>query len=158
MVACYRNRTTCKWHAYDTLTAPASFLNNSISVLNYDIHVVNGHPNNSAAHPLTYEFSFDRQNLLEMYLIFLLVYMILLPMQIYAVRLQKHPVTKLFTLSLLSEFVSLALISAHLIKYALNGVGLPNVQTSGDILDIFSRVSKFLINCLNYRSNCLNKP
>ncbi|XP_037813876.1 integral membrane protein GPR180 [Lucilia sericata] len=145
MVACYRNRTTCKWHAYDTLTAPASFLNNSISEIHYDIHVVNGHPNNSAAHPLTYEFSFDRQNLLEMYLIFFLVYMILLPMQIYAVRLQKHPVTKLFTLSLLSEFVSLALISAHLIKFAMNGKGLPNVQTSGDILDIFSRTTFMLI-------------
>ncbi|XP_073812098.1 transmembrane protein 145 [Musca autumnalis] len=145
LVACYRNRTTCQWHAYDTLTAPASFLNNSISVLQYDIHVVNGHPNNSAAHPLTYEFSFDQQNLLEMYLIFLLVYIVLLPMQIYAVRLQKHPVTKLFTISLLSEFVSLVLITAHLIKYASNGMGLPNLQTSGDILDIFSRTTFMLI-------------
>lgn len=145
LVACYRNRTTCQWHAYDTLTAPASFLNNSISELHYDIYVVNGHPNNSAAHPLTYEFSFDQQNLLEMYLIFLLVYIILLPMQIYAVRLQKHPVTKLFTISLLSEFVSLVLITAHLIKFASNGQGLPNLQTSGDILDIFSRVSLELI-------------
>uniref|UniRef100_A0A1A9UF76 GPR180/TMEM145 transmembrane domain-containing protein n=1 Tax=Glossina austeni TaxID=7395 RepID=A0A1A9UF76_GLOAU len=145
MVACYRNRSTCQWHAYDTLTAPAAFLNNTIHELHYDIHVVNGHPNNSAAHPLTYEFSFDQQNLLEMYLIFLLVYMVLLPMQIYAVRLQKHPVTRLFTLSLLSEFVSLALITAHLIKFAVNGVGLPNMQTSGDILDIFSRTTFMLI-------------
>ncbi|XP_013101477.1 integral membrane protein GPR180 [Stomoxys calcitrans] len=145
LVACYRNRTTCQWHSYDSLTAPASFLNNSISELHYDIHVVNGHPNNSAAHPLTYEFSFDQQNLLEMYLIFLLVYIILLPMQIYAVRLQKHPVTKLFTLSLLSEFVSLVLITIHLIKFASNGKGQPNLQTSGDILDIFSRTTFMLI-------------
>lgn len=132
LTACYRNRTTCKWQAYDHLK--------SHNELTYDIYVVNTHPNNSAAHPLTFQFSFDQQNLLEMYMIFLLVYMVLLPVQIYAVRLQKHPVTRLFTLSLASEFISLAFITAHLIKFAINGVGMPNMQTAGDILDIFSRV------------------
>ncbi|XP_011180193.1 integral membrane protein GPR180 [Zeugodacus cucurbitae] len=137
LTACYRNRTTCKWQAYDHLK--------SHNELNYDIYVVNTHPNNSAAHPLTFQFSFDQQNLLEMYMIFLLVYMVLLPVQIYAVRLQKHPVTRLFTLSLASEFVSLAFITVHLIKFALNGVGMPNMQTAGDILDIFSRTTFMLI-------------
>ncbi|XP_018798933.1 PREDICTED: integral membrane protein GPR180 [Bactrocera latifrons] len=137
LTSCYRNRTTCKWQAYDHLKSHYE--------LNYDIYVVNTHPNNSAAHPLTFQFSFDQQNLLEMYMIFLLVYMVLLPVQIYAVRLQKHPVTRLFTLSLASEFVSLAFITAHLIKFAINGVGMPNMQTAGDILDIFSRTTFMLI-------------
>ncbi|XP_004520306.1 integral membrane protein GPR180 [Ceratitis capitata] len=137
LTACYRNRTTCKWQAYDHLK--------SSHELAYDIYVVNTHPNNSAAHPLSFQFSFDQQNLLEMYMIFLLVYLVLLPVQIYAVRLQKHPVTRLFTLSLASEFVSLAFITAHLIKFALNGVGMPNMQTAGDILDIFSRTTFMLI-------------
>nr|XP_014085793.1 integral membrane protein GPR180 [Bactrocera oleae] len=137
LTACYRNRTTCKWQAYDHLK--------SHNELTYDIYVVNTHPNNSAAHPLTFQFSFDQQNLLEMYMIFLLVYMVLLPVQIYAVRLQKHPVTRLFTLSLASEFISLAFITAHLIKFAINGVGMPNMQTAGDILDIFSRTTFMLI-------------
>lgn len=135
MVACYRDRTTCQWHS------PAISSNDTGHDVHYDIHVVNGHPNASGGHPLSYEFSFDQQNILEMYLIFLLVYIILLPMQIYAVRIQKHPVTRLFTISLLSEFVSLTFITTHLIKFAINGVGMPNLQTSGDILDIFSRVS-----------------
>ncbi|XP_011198444.2 integral membrane protein GPR180 [Bactrocera dorsalis] len=137
LTSCYHNRTACKWQAYDHLK--------SHNELNYDIYVVNTHPNNSAAHPLTFQFSFDQQNLLEMYMIFLLVYMVLLPVQIYAVRLQKHPVTRLFTLSLASEFVSLAFITAHLIKFAINGVGMPNMQTAGDILDIFSRTTFMLI-------------
>lgn len=93
-------------------------------------------------------------------MIFLLVYLVLLPMQIYAVRLQKHPVTRLFTLSLASEFVSLVFIAAHLVKFAVNGVGMPNMQTAGDILDIFSRVSDIIVyfnisylltNCSYYR-------
>lgn len=136
MVSCYRDRVTCQWHSPPPLTNDTGY------DIQYDIHVVNGHPNSSSTHPLSYEFSFDQQNILEMYLIFLLVYIILLPMQIYAVRLQKHPVTRLFTVSLLSEFISLTLITTHLIKFAVNGIGIPNLQTSGDILDIFSRVSE----------------
>ncbi|XP_016947783.1 uncharacterized protein LOC108023051 [Drosophila biarmipes] len=145
LVACYQNQSTCQWHAHESLPRLSKLSSNLLNTLHYDIHLVNLHPNNSAAHPLTYQYSYDQQNLLEMYLVFLLVYIVLLPMQIYAVRRQKHPVTKLFTLSLLSEFVSLALITAHLIHYAANGVGEPRLQAAGDVLDILSRTTFMLI-------------
>ncbi|XP_030375531.1 uncharacterized protein LOC115624824 [Scaptodrosophila lebanonensis] len=145
LAACYLNRSTCQWHAYENFPRRNGSSRRLSARLHYDIHLVNGHPNNSAVHPLTFQYSYDQQNLLEMYLIFLLVYIVLLPMQIYAVRLQKHPVTKLFTLSLLSEFVSLALITAHLIHFAANGVGEPNMQAAGDVLDILSRTTFMLI-------------
>lgn len=61
-------------------------------------------------------------------------------MQIYAVRIQKHPVTKLFTLSLILEFVSLVFILSYYIRYAASGVGNETIKTTGDILDILSRV------------------
>lgn len=76
-----------------------------------------------------------------MNLIFFFVYVVLVPSQLYAVRIQKHPVTKLFTLSLVLEMVSVALILWHLIGFAVGGVGNDTVKTMGDILDIFSRVS-----------------
>ncbi|KAH8358140.1 hypothetical protein KR084_005517, partial [Drosophila pseudotakahashii] len=145
LVACYQNHSTCQWHAHENLPRLSNLSSNLFNTLHYDIHLVNLHPNNSAAHPLTYQYSYDQQNLLEMYLVFMLVYIVLLPMQIYAVRRQKHPVTKLFTLSLLSEFVSLALITAHLIRYAANGVGEPRLQAAGDVLDILSRTTFMLI-------------
>ncbi|XP_034652220.1 uncharacterized protein LOC117891124 [Drosophila subobscura] len=145
LVACYQNQSTCQWHAHESLPRLSNRSSGLLHRLHYDIHLVNVHPNNSAAHPLTFQYSYDQQNLLEMYLIFLLVYIVLLPMQIYAVRRQKHPVTKLFTLSLLSEFVSLALITAHLIHYAANGVGQPRLQAAGDVLDILSRTTFMLI-------------
>lgn len=145
LVACYRNRTTCQWHSHESLARQPNSTSTILSTLQYDINLVNVHPNNFAAHPLSFQFSYDQQNLLEMYFIFMLVYIVLLPMQIYAVRRQKHPVTKLFTLSLLSEFVSLALITAHLLRYAANGVGEPNMQTAGDVLDILSRSTFMLI-------------
>lgn len=65
----------------------------------------------------------------------------LVPLQLYAVRIQKHPVTKLFTLSLILEFVSLCMILGYMVRYAISGVGNETMKTSGDIFDILSRVS-----------------
>lgn len=138
MVACYHNTTTCEWHHY-----PSSIPYE----INYDIWLVNGNPNNSAFNTLTYQFSFDRQNTLELYLIFWLCYMVLVPLQCHAVKTQKHPVTKLFTASLLLDFIALCFILIHTLKYALDGEGYPKLAMTGDIFDILSRVSmNFLLN------------
>lgn len=56
-------------------------------------------------------------------------------------RSQKHPITRLFTCSLLLEFIGLCLIVVHVVKFAFDGVGFVNLQIAGDILDILSRVS-----------------
>lgn len=161
LVACYRNTTTCTWHHFDAkrfrraAAAKAVANKSAINTANgqhrllngdsdyefyYDIHLVNGNPNQSSSNPLTFQFSFDQQNILEMNLIFLTVYLILVPMQIYAVRIQKHPVTKLFTLSLILEFVSLVFMLSYYIRYTVSGIGNDTVKTTGDILDILSRV------------------
>lgn len=150
MVACYHNTTTCTWHHYDP-KVPYE--------IDYDIWVVNGNPNNSVFS--TYQFSFDRQNTLELYFVFWLCYMILVPLQCHAVRIQKHPVTRynflkylignanklfffsfrLFTASLLFDFIALSYNLVHTLKFALNGEGYPKVQMTGDICDILSRVN-----------------
>lgn len=79
---------------------------------------------------------------MELYLLFFLCYIILVPLQLYAVRLQKHPVTRLFTASLLLEFVAICLILIHVLKFALDGVGYEQLEVAGDIFDILSRVRK----------------
>ncbi|XP_052888641.1 integral membrane protein GPR180 [Anopheles moucheti] len=143
MVACYQNVSTCQWHHYDYRkyhVEPPS--------IDFDITLVNGNPNRqtlSFFNPLLFHFSFDRQNTLEMYLIFFVVYLLMVPLQIYAVRLQKHPVTRLFTVSLVLEFVSVCLLLTHTIRYAMNGVGNEKLAIMGDIFDIFSRTSFMLI-------------
>lgn len=146
LVACYRNITTCTWHHYDSnkfhsTSNSTSTTNEATYEINYDIYLVNGNPNQSSSNPLTFQFSFDQQNILEMNLIFFSVYLMLVPMQIYAVRIQKHPVTKLFTMSLILEFVSLIFILSYYVRYALAGIGNELFKTTGDILDIFSRVN-----------------
>lgn len=162
LVACYRNSTTCTWQYFDAkkfraLSNESSAFNKSSNSglnhrashstinddyeISYDIRLVNGNPNQSTSNPLTFQFSFDQQNILEMNLIFLIVYLILVPAQIYAVRIQKHPVTKLFTLSLILEFISLVFMLSYYIRFTVGGVGNDTVKTTGDILDILSRVS-----------------
>ncbi|KAF7272852.1 transmembrane protein 145 [Rhynchophorus ferrugineus] len=134
MVACYHNTTTCEWHYYDPHTP---------FEINYDIWLVNGNPNNSAFS--TYQFSFDRQNTLELYIVFWLCYMVLVPLQCHAVRIQRHPVTRLFTASLLLDFLALCFNLIHTMKFALDGEGYPKIQMTGDILDILSRTSFMLL-------------
>lgn len=160
LVACYRNTTSCTWHYFDATKFRADDASKAADTkgnqpqqphrangngdsdyeLYYDIQLVNGNPNQSSSNPLTYHFSFDQQNILEMNLIFLTVYLILVPMQIYAVTIQKHPVTKLFTLSLILEFVSLVFMLIYYVQYTVGGTGNENIKTTGDILDILSRV------------------
>lgn len=137
LVSCYRNTTTCEWHHFD----PARFNMASVPDIEYDFRMVNGNPNQSAFIPLAFQFSYDQQYTFEMYLVFILVYTVLIPLQVYAMRRQRHPVTRLFTASIVMEFVSLCLILVHMIKFAMHGEGNEDLRFIGDIFDIFSRVS-----------------
>lgn len=80
------------------------------------------------------------QNTVELYLVFFGIYLILVPLQIYAVSRQQHPVTRLFTASLVLEFLSLAFNLVDVLKFTIDGVGYPKLEITGDILDILSRV------------------
>ncbi|XP_073995193.1 integral membrane protein GPR180 isoform X2 [Rhodnius prolixus] len=134
LVSCYRSNTTCEWHhmPYDI-------------EVEYDIWLVNGNPNTSGYNPLVYQFSFDRQNTVELYLLFFTLYFILVPLQLYAVVRQRHPVTRLFTASLLLEFCGLIFNLIDVIKFTIDGIGYPDLAVVGDILDILSRTTFMLL-------------
>ncbi|PZC83687.1 transmembrane protein 145 [Helicoverpa armigera] len=146
MVSCYLDEVTCTWHHYTGAPSKDNkTLTNIPQIINYDFWLVNGSPNLSFYNTLLYQFSFDRQNTLELYLVFWLCYIILLPVQIYAVRTQKHPVTKLFTFSLVLEFIALCFNVLHTVKFAVDGVGFAGLAAAGDVLDIMSRTLFMLL-------------
>lgn len=60
-------------------------------------------------------------------------------------RTQKHPVTKLFTFSLVLEFIALCFNVLHTVKFAVDGVGFAGLAAAGDVLDIMSRVSYYIL-------------
>lgn len=82
------------------------------------------------------------QDTVELYLVFFLCYVVLVPLQLYAALQQRHPVTRLFTVSLLMEFIGLVFNLFHVLKFAIDGVGFEQVAVAGDVFDILSRVSK----------------
>lgn len=138
LVSCYRNQTTCEWQHYDGHPRK----------LNYHMELVNGNPlkeQSSFYSPFVYHFSYDQQNILEQFLIFFAIYIFLVPLQIHGSLKQSHPVTKLFTMSIILEFVSICFILIHLIGFASNGEGNQGLKVTGDIFDILSRTSFMLI-------------
>lgn len=80
------------------------------------------------------------QDTVEFYLLFFVIYALLVPVQLYAVTHQRHPVTRLFTTSLLLEFLGITLNLLNSFKFALDGIGYPRLAIIGDVLDILSRV------------------
>ncbi|XP_074102727.1 uncharacterized protein LOC141529879 isoform X2 [Cotesia typhae] len=73
------------------------------------------------------------------------VWLVNVPLQLYAVRLQRHPVTRLFTVSLLLEFIAICLILIHVLKFAFDGIGYEKLEVAGDIFDILSRATFMLL-------------
>ena len=136
LVACYRNLTTCEWQHYD---GPSRRLD-------YQMELVNGNPlKESFYSPFIYHFSYDQQNIIEQCLIFFAIYIFLVPIQIHGSQKQSHPVTKLFTMSIVLEFISICLILIHLLRFASNGKGIQELRVTGEIFDILSRTSFMLI-------------
>ena len=81
------------------------------------------------------------QDLLKVYLLLLAFYTVLTPVQFSAAVKQKHPITRLLTAALTSEYVALLLTSVHYGLFALNGEGISAFNTLGDVMEIFAQVN-----------------
>lgn len=74
------------------------------------------------------------------YLVLLLIFTILVPLQTYANTRQRHPITRLLTFGLATEFVALLATNVHHSIFSFNGLGIPWLATIGEIGQIFSQV------------------
>ncbi|ODM91327.1 Transmembrane protein [Orchesella cincta] len=134
LVPCYRDPWTCEWR-YTKNSTP----------IDYDVWLVNGNPYTKNQNPLEYQFSFDRQDTVEIYLVFFLCYLVLVPLQIHAVLRQRHIVPKLFTASVALELAAVTSNVIHVLKFALDGEGHPGLAAFGDVMDIIARAIFMLI-------------
>ncbi|CAG7725104.1 unnamed protein product [Allacma fusca] len=134
LVACYRDPKTCKWKHSRNYTA-----------VQYDIWLVNGNPYTKAQNPLEYQFSFDRQDTVEIYLVFFVCYLVLVPLQVHAVLRQRHILPRLFTGSIALELTAVLSNVIHNLTFCLDGVGHPSLAVFGDISDILARAIFMLI-------------
>ena len=106
----------------------------------YFIHfrLVNGNPNIGNKNIFRYQFSSDQQDLLPVYVGLLIVYTILTPLQVYAAKIQNHPIAILLAAGLSTQFVALLLINFHFCLFAANGQGVVIFKVLGEVLEIIS--------------------
>ncbi|CAL4107819.1 unnamed protein product [Meganyctiphanes norvegica] len=133
LVACVRN-STCGW---EHQKIPAQ--------IKYSLHVVNGNPDTAKNNVFEYQFSFDKQDTTEIYLVCVTVYgCMLVPLQVYASCRQLHPISRLFTATLVVQLLGLLFDTIHLLVYSFDGQGSEGLNITGDLLNILAQ-SLFMI-------------
>ncbi len=141
LAACTNNGTsvpTCNWvHSSDV-----SFT--------YSMHLVNEDPDTTSdPNPFIYEFPYDLQSLLLIFITFSSCYYALLAFHaLLNTRLcmdrsyGMHRLVKIFTLSLVLEAVHVSFVVIHLAVYASNGVGVEVMKYVGEVAN---QVSDWLL-------------
>ena len=76
--------------------------------------------------------------MLQVYVALLIVYTILTPLQVYAAKIQNHPIARLLAAGLSTQFVALLLINFHFCLFAANGKGVYLFKILGEVLEIIS--------------------
>ncbi len=137
IVACTNNETSqpsCNWA--DT----------SDVMFTYDMHLVNQDPDLvKTPNPFLYQFPYDMQSLLLIFLAFASCYYTLLVFHsLMNTRLcvdktyRMHRLVKLFTFSLFFELVHVSLVMIHLSVYASDGVGVEALKYLGEVANLLS--------------------
>lgn len=129
MVACYRNTTknNCSWvRSTENID------------IDYDIWLVNGDPGSKHQNPFEHQFSFEDHDLVESYAVFFVLYIILIPIWLYAYIKQKHTITKILTASMCFEFIGIVFNLLHWIIFSFNGIGFYVISVIGNAVDVVS--------------------
>lgn len=128
LVACIRN-ASCGWeHVRQPL------------VMEYDLNIVNGKPGAANHNLFEYQFSFDKKDTVEIYLVCVVFYgCVLVPLQVYAACRQIHPITRLFTATLIVQLAGLLFDTLHLLVFSFNGEGNECVNIVGDLFNILAQ-------------------
>ncbi|GAB6024907.1 hypothetical protein CHUAL_010013 [Chamberlinius hualienensis] len=137
MVACRRTEplTNCTWVHDPDLDI----------VIDYDIWLVNGNPYKKDQNQFEYQFSFEKQNVIEIYIVFLMLNLGLIILQVYAGTQQKHPIILLLSGTILLALFGNIFHLIHYLKFSNDGEGIEGVGVVGDICDILSECMFVLI-------------
>ncbi|XP_076305830.1 transmembrane protein 145-like [Tachypleus tridentatus] len=149
LVACHRTPNVCEWR---------ESTQDSRAAIEYDVWLVNGNPFISNRNPLEYQFSFDQQDITEMNMGFFTLYLILVPLQVYAVVRQHHHLTRLFTASLVLQMLSLFSTLIHMIKFAFDGMGIEALSVAGEVVRLFAQSLFMLLLLLIAKGWAITRP
>ena len=128
LVACSLGGKSCKW----------SFQQKEM-LIKYDLWFVNGDPKQWKTNLFEHQFSVEQFDLFEIHLAFLILYLLLLPLQCYAVYTRRHTVAWLLLVCMLIELLALIWSFVHYSRFAADGVGCEWCLQLGKFLDLISQ-------------------
>ncbi|CAF1065059.1 unnamed protein product [Brachionus calyciflorus] len=150
LVACVRDN--CKWKDLASMDGTSQPLNKSIQeddspsyTIAYDIWLVNGNPNSEKKSFLEHQFTYELQDITEIYMCSFFIYFFILPFIVH--RLKKHfhyLYLKLFiyvSVELTSRFLSII----HTLVYSFDGHGVIFLQFLSDLLEVVASSILILI-------------
>ena len=135
LIACTRNATlNCDWAPSEDVT------------FTYDMRIVNQDPDiTPTPNPYIYEFPYELQGVLIVYMVFAMCYVVLVAFQIVintrlctSVGYIVHRLVKIFTLSLVLELIHVVLILIHYSVFAHDGVGVVALKYLGEMSAVVS--------------------
>lgn len=152
MVSCYHgsssNGSDCFW-SYDS---------DQQLTIDYDIWLVNGHPDHKDANPFEHQFSFELHDVFELYLVFFLAYTFVLPVQLYALSQQRHVIPLLLTSCIGLEYVGVIFNFIHVTKFAFDGEGVEALKVTGNFIDMVSQCLFMLLLLLIVKGWNITRP
>ena len=92
--------------------------------------------------PLQHQFSYDIQGILELFIVYVIAYSLLLPVQVYALSVQRHSLPMLLTSCLAAEYCGIFLSLVHYAKYSVDGAGVNVLRLTGSFIDTAAQVSQ----------------
>lgn len=147
-VSCYITADTCVWkHTVD----------DDLEIY-YDIWFVNGNPDKKHINPFEHQFSFEQHDVLEVHVVFFVLYTILVPLQIYALTKKLHPITKLLTTCMVMEYIGAFSNVIHVVTFAFNGVGVEPLRIAGNFVDTMGQCFLVMLLLLIAKGWTITKP
>jgi len=112
--------------------------------------------------PWERQFSYDDQGLIEMYLIFWILFTLVTIVHLRGVwtlfsTKSFHPIVKLLTTTLLLETFSLLCLFIHYVIYASNGIGANGLKGLGEILDMGTQLVFMFLLILIAKGWCITR-
>jgi len=89
---------------------------------------------------MQHQFSYDIQGILELFIVYTIAYSLLLPVQVYAVNVQRHSLPMLLTCCLVAEYCGVFLCLIHYAKFSIDGDGLNSLHLAGSFIDTAAQV------------------
>ena len=129
-ISCYWQPTTCQWEKIEDNLQ-----------LNYDVWIVNGNPDaNARDNRFEYHFSFDMHDLVEIYLICIVFYL-LIPLPFVLLKMRsfaylQHPILISYLLFQLLFFLGNTFNLMHYFLFAYNGIGVYLLVHIGNLITI----------------------